>query len=108
MPSFGYGGEAAAAEHAGRVGLVVAEQGGGRRAAGPRGGLEAVAAEPGVVDHDGVAARSSASAGTSSSRPDQLHELRNHSVGSTCSGAASGPAFSTVIRARTSVGDALA
>src|SRR6476659_850664 len=34
--------------------------------------------------------------------------LRNHRVGNTDSGASAGPWFSTVIRASTSVGDALA
>ena len=39
-------------------------------------------------------------------RQDQV--LRNHSVGSTCSVAASGPRLCTVIRIRMSSGDALA
>ena len=40
--------------------------------------------------------------------PRHDHVLRNHSVGSTCSGAASGPRLHTLIRTRMSSGDAFA
>ena len=59
-------------------------------------------------DARGPGWRRPAAASAGRSLPCQDHSLRNHSVGRTCSSAASGPRLWTVIWIRMSSGDALA
>ena len=105
MPSFTYGRRVRRRRTAARVlvsfsvnssvGRAVADRGSARRASG----CDAIATAP------RIAAASAAGRGPSAPQ-DQV--LRNQSVGSTCSVAASGPRLWTVIWIRMSSGDAFA
>ena len=79
----------------------------GVRPVGRRADVEVVVAEDGVrrEDRRRPATPTGAAAAPAASND---HSLRNQIVGSTWSSAASGPALRTVIRARMSVGSALA
>ena len=106
MPSFGYGVVASEPKTRGAFVSFSQKSASGARAVGAGRGLEPVAGERVVGDHERRRRRARAADGSTSSPHD--HVLRNQSVGSTSSVASSGPWFSSSIRISTSVGEAFA
>ena len=102
MPSFGYG-VAASARRQTRSALVSFSQNSASAEPSP---ARYRRAELGVLGDERAVRRAGSTASASSSPHD--HVLRNHSVGSTSSVAASGPALRTEMRMQMSSGAALA
>ena len=100
IPSFGYGVAFAVPQSRSAFVSLSQKSASGRAVAG-----EHARAEPRVLGDERAVAR----AGSTASRPSMPHDqvLRNQSVGSTSSVAASGPALRTVIRMQHVVGAGL-